>query len=137
MLIERHSEVFWNGYRAFVYGGKNYTFTKTGKLRYATGGIDPPAHLSDFEKAEWQKGIEKGKTERIECRQLTDKNAKAQPKLFYERQKRRLKTLLKENPFASNAFFAQELGVSASFISTTRRQLCTKFTNRRSKKTKF
>lgn len=65
-----NSPHFWDGYRAFVYGGKFYTYDKKTRYAYGWGGIEPFDWLSDQAKDDWRAGIAYGRKERKECRKL-------------------------------------------------------------------
>ena len=49
---------FRDGYRAFVFGGRDRTYDNTGKVIKASGGIEPYDHLTDQQKKEWNDGVE-------------------------------------------------------------------------------
>lgn len=67
----KHPEKFWEGYRAFVFGGRRTSSSgRGGKTRVLDSSIEPYADFSDEEKEQWRAGILYAKKERKECRAL-------------------------------------------------------------------
>lgn len=116
---------FLSGYRAFVYGGRDRTYDASGKVKTATGGIEPYDHLSNQQKKEWRKGIEYAIDERNDCRNgSASKGSKiAKPKEFYQSKFEELKILYKQKPNMYNSWYAKELDVSVTTISKYKRRI--------------
>lgn len=116
---------FLAGYRAFVYGGRYRTYDARGKVRTATGGIEPYDHLTDKQKKEWRKGIEYAIDERNDCRNgSASKDSRvAKPKEFYQGKFEEFKILYNQNPNMYNSCYAKELDVSITTISKYKRRI--------------
>ena len=61
---------FLAGFRANVYGGREYIYVKRRHNVKSWGGIEPFDYLTDQEKDDWYAGIAYGRKERKECRKL-------------------------------------------------------------------
>lgn len=62
---------FWQGYRAFVIGGRVAIYSGARAVtKVIDTSIEPFESLSDAEKAKWREGVEYAKKERAECRAL-------------------------------------------------------------------
>ena len=69
-LENSYTPHFWEGYRAYVNGGRYYKYDKGGHTSTAWGGIEPFDYLTEQQKREWHSGIKYGIKERKECRGL-------------------------------------------------------------------
>lgn len=62
---------FWQGYRAFVIGGRVAIYSRASAvIKIIDASIEPFESLSDSAKAQWREGVEYAKKERAECRAL-------------------------------------------------------------------
>ena len=112
---------FLSGYRAFVYGGRDRTYDESGKVRTATGGIEPYNHLSNQQKKEWRKGIEYAIDERNDCCGLcTPKTTDAN---YYKQKEKEFIKMYEQNNKLYNHVYAKALGVSGTFIGKLKRKL--------------
>lgn len=68
---------FWQGYRAFVIGGRVaiYSGARKWRTKILDASIEPFESLSDGDKAKWREGVEYAKKERAECRALPPERA--------------------------------------------------------------
>ena len=65
---------FWQGYRAFVIGGR-VAICARAVTKVLDTSIEPFDTLSDSAKAQWREGVEYAKKERAECRALPPERA--------------------------------------------------------------
>lgn len=117
---------FLAGYRAFVYGGRDRTYDSSGKVKTASGGIEPYDHLTDQQKKEWRDAIEYAKDERIKCRNKG--NGKeiildVKPAEYYKQKEKEFIEMYKKNNKLYNHVYAKALGVSPTFISSRKKKL--------------
>lgn len=67
---------FWQGYRAFVIGGRVAIYSGASAVtKILDTSIEPFDSLSDGDKAKWREGVEYAKKERAECRALPPERA--------------------------------------------------------------
>lgn len=67
---------FWQGYRAFVIGGRVAIYSGARAVtKVLDTSIEPFDTLSDDDKAKWREGVEYAKKERAECRALPPERA--------------------------------------------------------------
>lgn len=67
---------FWQGYRAFVIGGRVAIYSGARAVtKVLDASIEPFESLSDSAKAKWREGVEYAKKERAECRALPPERA--------------------------------------------------------------
>lgn len=67
---------FWQGYRAFVIGGRVAIYSGASAVtKILDASIEPFDSLSDSAKAQWREGVEYAKKERAECRALPPERA--------------------------------------------------------------
>lgn len=67
---------FWQGYRAFVIGGRVATYSGASAVtKILDASIEPFDSLSDGDKEKWREGVEYAKKERAECRALPPERA--------------------------------------------------------------
>lgn len=67
---------FWQGYRAFVIGGRVATYSGASDVtKILDASIEPFDSLSDGDKEKWREGVEYAKKERAECRALPPERA--------------------------------------------------------------
>jgi hypothetical protein len=112
---------FLAGYRAFVFGGRDRTYDNTGKVRTASGGIEPFDHLTDQQKKEWNDGVKYAIGEREDCTGLcTPKTMNA---AYYKRKEQEFIKMYKKNNRLYNYVYAKALGVSSPFISKCKKKL--------------
>lgn len=84
---------FWQGYRAFVIGGRVAIYSGARAVtKVIDTSIEPFESLSDSAKAKWREGVEYAKKERAECRALPPERAtfEASESEFKELMRRRL-----------------------------------------------
>lgn len=73
--ITKHSPKFWEGYRAFVLGGRSVECGHCGNRSHVLdSSIEPYDYLSPRQKSEWRDGIEYAKKEREECLRIKDES---------------------------------------------------------------
>lgn len=67
---------FWQGYRAFVLGGRVAVYSGARAVtKVIDASIEPFGSLSANGKAKWREGVEYAKKERAECRALPPERA--------------------------------------------------------------
>lgn len=67
---------FWQGYRAFVIGGRVAIYSGARAVtKVLDTSIEPFESLSDDDKTKWREGVEYAKKERAECRALPPERA--------------------------------------------------------------
>jgi hypothetical protein len=112
---------FLAGYRAFVHGGRDRTYDSSGKVRTASGGIEPYDYLTDQQKKEWRDAIQYAIGEREDCSGLcTPKTTDAE---YYKQKEQEFIKMYKKNSRLYNYVYANALGVSPTFISKIKRKL--------------
>ena len=73
--ITNYSPTFWEGYRAFVLGGRLVACGSRGNCcQVLDSSIEPYEHFSPRQKSEWREGIEYAKKEREECLKIKDES---------------------------------------------------------------
>lgn len=71
--ITKHSQKFWEGYRAFVLGGRLVKYSRSKNRHHILdSSIEPYDYLSPRQKSEWREGIKYAKKEREECLKIKD-----------------------------------------------------------------
>lgn len=117
---------FLAGYRAYVYGGRDRTYDSSGKVKKATGGIEPYDYLTDQQKKEWRDAIEYAIDERKKCRNegkgkeiILD----VKPAEYYKQKEKEFMEMYKKNKRLHNYVYAKALGVSPSFIRSRKKKL--------------
>ena len=79
---ENKNNAFWQGYRAFVFGGRKFKNLSRKEFKVVDTSIEPFDYLSKEEKTEWQKGVKFAQKERAECRALLKPRIKSKKQLF-------------------------------------------------------
>lgn len=117
---------FLAGYRAYVYGGRDRTYDSSGKVKTASGGIEPYDYLTDQQKKEWRDAIQYAIDERIECREegkgkeiILD----VKPAEYYKQKEKEFIKMYKKNKRLYNHVYAKALGVSVTFIIGRKKKL--------------
>jgi len=84
-----HPVEFWDGYRAFIYGGERHKVKGRACIVSFREGLEPPDTWSDKQKDYWYEGMAYAKQEREEIRKEFPKPRRD----FYPEQTEKLKEM--------------------------------------------
>lgn len=117
-INSKYAERFWEGYRAFVFGGREVSFSgRGGKCRVLDSSLEPYADFSDEEKEQWRRGVRYAKNERDECLSISVEDNRD----MFKRNAKKLKSLLSAGYKTSE--IAREFNVTTVTARTWKRKL--------------